>query len=361
MPSKVRKAKNTLAGISVKWLTEKCNEPQSFLWKCARKTEEIYQEPRKQKKEGGGSRDIEPPKPRYKPLLKRISKLLTRKIYYHPAAHGGVPGRSSFTSARLHLGKKFILTRDIKNCYPSVTKKALKRSFLRLGSSVEFAEFLSSISTIRDHIPQGGHLSSLVLNLYFVGMDDHLFRRSKSVGDKYGRLSDDFVASGNTLKSLISIGNEIDYLLVSRGLEINDHKRSKKGLMDGRSQKLIHSLNVNSKRGIRPASKHINIALEKTQLYTRRCCCSTPEDLPCLAALRSVVVGYMYYFRQADRSPARHIQRMVEAADQKVLRMLHNKNLQIYKNKWWLISKSRNEPGRLCNLWLSQNRSSLTG
>ena len=59
----------------------------------------------------------------------------------------------------------------------------------------------------------------------------------------------------------------------------------------------------------------------------------------------------MYYFRQAEFSPANHIWRMLSSADMNVLRMLVSKGLYPNKNKWWIVNKTRNEPERLLRLW----------
>ena len=104
-------AKQPLKGMSVEWLAQKSMVPASLLKKLAQDTSVMYKPTRTQMKNGGiGYREIDPPKKEYKRLLKRITKVLTSNIKHHPAAHGGVPGRSSFTSARPHCGARFIVT-----------------------------------------------------------------------------------------------------------------------------------------------------------------------------------------------------------------------------------------------------------
>jgi len=316
----------------------------------AKDTTVMYKETRHQLKPGGGYRIIDPPKKEYKHILKRITKVLTFNIKHHPAAHGGVPGRSSFTSARLHCGAKFVITRDIKDCYPSITPEKLFNAFIKLGASPDFAKFLSSIMTVHGRIPQGGPLSSLALNLYMMRMDDHLFKKARSKGGHYGRLADDFVISVDKRKKAIGLGNELDHAIRHRNLQINEKKLCQKGLMAGDRVKEIHSLIVNSRRGLKPKREHISKGIELATRYARRCRCSTPRDLPFLANLRQRVTGMMYYLRQADFTPAQHMRRMVEYADKKVLKMLLPKNLHPYKNKWWLTN-SKNEPERLLKLW----------
>ncbi len=351
MKSKTTNNKIPLRGMTIEWLAGECEAPADLLWKLARDTSLMYKPTRPQLKEGGGHRDIDPPKKEFRRLLRRINKVLTNNIKHHPAAHGGVPGRSSFTSARRHCGAKYIVTRDIKNCYPSITPKQLYSSFIRLGASPEFGKFLSSIVTVHNRIPQGGHCSSLALNLHLQLMDDHFYRKAENRRCKYGRLADDFVISGNCREKAFALGRELDNSVTQRHLQINEKKRRDKGFLDGDKLKDIHSLIVNSPRGLKPKKEHIQKALHFAEKYARCCRCARPEDLPHIADLRQRITGWMYYFRQAEFSPARHIRLMIERGDKIVLRMLLNNCLQPYKNKWWLVHPGRNEPRRLLCIW----------
>jgi hypothetical protein len=180
----------------VSWLADECGTTEDFLWILAKDSKVMYKPTRRQVKKGGrGYREIDAPKQEYKRILKRVTKVLSSHIRHHPAAHGGVPGRSSFTSARAHCGAKFVVTRDIKDCYPSISRKELFRAFRLLGASRPFAKFLSSIMTVHERIPQGGPPSCLALNLCFLRMDDHFYRRAESQHSNYRRLADDFVIS----------------------------------------------------------------------------------------------------------------------------------------------------------------------
>jgi len=352
MQYKRKDVKKPLKGMTVEWLAEQCRTTEDFLWMLARDSSLMYKPSRKQRKRGGsGYREIDPPHHQYKRVLRSITKALSSNMRHHPAAHGGVPGRSSFTSAKPHCGAKFIVTRDIRECYPSISSQNLFRSFRHLGASSTFAKFLSAIMTVHNHIPQGGPPSSLALNLYFLRLDDHLYRKSQSQGGDYRRFADDFVISNNSRKKAIALESELDHSISHRGLQVNERKREKKGFLPGDQLKEIHSLVVNSRRGLKPKKEHIAKGLQLAEHYARCCTCAKPADLPFLAKLRQRTTGMMYYFRQADFSPARHIRNMLEHADKKVLRMLQRKGLRPHKNKWWIVHATRNEPQRLLCSW----------
>ena len=90
MQFKNKSLKKPLLGMTVSWLADECRVPDDFLWMLAKDSELMYQPTRKEPKKGGnGYREIDPPKQRYKQILKRITKIISSNIRHHPAAHGG--------------------------------------------------------------------------------------------------------------------------------------------------------------------------------------------------------------------------------------------------------------------------------
>ncbi|NLX59555.1 MAG: hypothetical protein GXY74_10760 [Phycisphaerae bacterium] len=350
--SRTADAGTLLRGITVEAIAQACETSPDELWRLARNSKLLFKLPRQQRKKGGGFRVIYPPTKTHKPLLKRMARFLSRQIPVHSAAHGGVKGRSSFTSAAKHLGATVLVVRDIEECYPSIGPQALANALKRLGASPSLAKFLSSIMTVDGQIPQGGPLSSLALNLFFYRQDEHLHRKARRVRGAYTRLADDLVASVGDTETGAAMGREFDSAISSRHLRVNASKRAKKGLLGGDKLKEIHSLIVNSRRGLRPKDEHVQKALRFLQNYCRRCRSATPADLESLAYLRRVVCGWMYYMRQAARSPARHMRKQIHLADARVTQMLKKHAIQAKKNKWWVLSSKRNEPRRLAAQWV---------
>src|SRR5438132_13605618 len=76
-----------------------------------------------------------------KALFRRAHRYIQRMSLFHPRAHGGVERRSCFSSANCHLGHRFVWTRDIANCYPSISPAAFKTEMQALGFSLDSAEF----------------------------------------------------------------------------------------------------------------------------------------------------------------------------------------------------------------------------
>ncbi len=334
--TKIDRPHQLLRGITVEQLARASHLPNNLLWALARKSDQMYKSPREQEKPNGGVRVLDPVKRRYRVLLRRLGRTIIQIIGIHPAWHGGTPRRSSFTSARQHHGCRFLVTRDVRNCFGTINRQRLFKAFRRLGASWPFAKFLASIMTVRDRIPQGGPLSNLAVNLFFLRQDQHLLRRAKDKGGRYGRLTDDLVVSAPSLEAASDMGEELDRAITERGLTVNKRKRDKRGFVGGDTAKELHSLRVSSRRGIAPKLEHKRKALARAEHYARRCACATPHDLIRLASLREGAVGWVYYMSQADFSPARHIAHMIMVADRRVLRMLKSKGLVPHKHKWWI-------------------------
>lgn len=335
-----RRGKNALKDITVAWLVASAGLPLRLLHDLASDSEAMYKPTRRQPKKGGGTRLIDPVRREYRSVLRRLGKALAKMLGVHPAWHGGARGRSTFTSARLHLGAKFIVTRDVKNCFPEINRKKMRNALRGLGARPELADFLSCIMTVRDRLPQGGPLSNLALNLFFLRQDEHLMKFAQAKGGEYGRLVDDFVMSAPSWKAGVQFGRMLDTAIESRGLTVNGKKRKARGLLRGDQLKEIHSLIVNSRRGVRPKKEHKRRAIELAELYARRCKCATPRDVPDIASLRQHVTGWMYYLGQCDRSPAQHISHMISAGDAIIRGMLKRSGRNPSRGKWWLATEA---------------------
>src|SRR5436190_5436575 len=70
------------------------------------------------KKQTGGRRLIEAPKPKLKHVQWRILDGILGRVPAHSAAHGFIAGRSICTNAQPHIGQRVILKLDLENFYP---------------------------------------------------------------------------------------------------------------------------------------------------------------------------------------------------------------------------------------------------
>src|SRR4051794_15482660 len=121
-----------------------------------------------------------------KRMFKRLHAWFQANRLAHPAAHGGVRKRSCFTSARLHLARH-TWTRDVADCFPSVSEELFRAELLALGFSAETAHILTRLCIVRGGIPQGSPISNDALNLYLWRVDQAMASYCGSMGLGYSR------------------------------------------------------------------------------------------------------------------------------------------------------------------------------
>ena len=329
--------------------------PEEKLWYIAHNTRKFYLPMRKVNVKGK-ERDIDPPHQEYKAMMRRLHRFLQKNFRPHPAVHGGAKGKSCFTAAKKHLGRKFVITRDVVDCYPSITEQMLFQSLCKLGFRRDTARVLSLLFTLRDRIPQGSPVSSDALNLFLYDVDRALSASCGAVGANYTRTYDDMVASIDKTKHMEMPGKCIEKQIDSHGLKVNRRKRKKQGLQRRHKEQRVHNLIVSSKRGVRIPREQQRKALELAERYVRGAKAVSPACLEALAHKRERIFGFLCHFRQAYFSNARHLWKLIRSGDRIVSRRLDQIGLTPHRNKWWVMVKGhRNEPKRLANLWRTKS------
>ena len=286
-----------------------------------------------------------------KKLFRTLHRWLQRQQFAHARAHGGVRGRSCFTSAQQHLGHRFFWTRDAENCYPSITPAAFHQEMLALGFPTDTAELLSLLATVRNSVPQGSPLSNDALNLFFWRVDQVLASFCGQYDLAFSRIADDFVISGNNRAAGFGATRLVERLLDERGIRVNEKKRRKSGFRLREEKPQVHSILVHNRRGTTISDEHRKTAIAAAERYLAACKSVQPDSLEALACKRQSVAGWMYYCRQAQFGPAIAVRRLLKAGDDVMRRKLTHLRLSAPKGKWWVVTKKRNEPRWLAMLW----------
>jgi len=142
----------------------------------------------KRKKSNGKVRIIHAPKPELKCLQNNIGVLLQGRYDAPDSVHGFVKGRNASTLAANHTNKDWVITVDIKDFFPSVTRDMV----LSVGLSMYWAD----AATYDDKLVQGSPCSPIISNMVFEPLDkafSTVFKRRKI---RYDRYADDIVISG---------------------------------------------------------------------------------------------------------------------------------------------------------------------
>lgn len=171
---------------------------------------------------------------------KRINRLLDR-IEYPVSIQGGIAGRSIYTNALIHAGKKFVANYDIKNFFPSIDYHLVYSAFLAQKCSPNVARVLTRLTTADGHLPQGFATSPKVSGLVLASIDKRLIKPLQRYGLKHSFWIDDLTVSGNhAIKAL----QKLIYKIFSQErFKLNEHKTK---ITDRKQKQVCTGLIINS-------------------------------------------------------------------------------------------------------------------
>lgn len=135
-------------------------------------------------------------------VLKLVQRRLLDGILYgfspHECAHGFYPERSILTNAHCHTQKKWVLSFDIRDFFPS-TKKELVLHCLRgrnATGSNQLLPIIAELCCLGDCLPQGAPTSPHLANICFFECDEILSGIARKHELSYTRYADDMTFSG---------------------------------------------------------------------------------------------------------------------------------------------------------------------
>ncbi|MFG6463449.1 reverse transcriptase domain-containing protein [Roseateles sp. DXS20W] len=148
-------------------------------------------------KRSGGLREISSPYPSLKECQRWIAHQIVSRLASHPAATAYKAGTSILSNVQPHLGEaSHVLIVDIKDFFPSISKKRLVGWFASLGYNYEVSVALASLCTLNGHLPQGSPASPYLSNALCRTLDNRLSSIASSFGLAYTRYADDMCFSG---------------------------------------------------------------------------------------------------------------------------------------------------------------------
>lgn len=156
----------------------------------------------------------------FKNSLKILNNYL-REIYIpKDCVQGFIKNRSIKTNADMHLGKRLLLSVDIKNFFESIKKKMIVAGLTELGFQKSIAEFISEFVTIEGSLVQGFSTSPVLANIVSSKLDLELI---KFCGNSliYSRYADDLYFS--TDDNEIEL-DAIEKIISSHGFSLNHDK-----------------------------------------------------------------------------------------------------------------------------------------
>ena len=166
-------------------------------------------------KRDGTPREIHAPCAQLRHAQRRLLDQVLARVPTHDCAHGFVPGRSTVTNARPHLGQRVVVKFDLVDFFPSIGFARVVGLFHSLGFPGNAARFAADDDSRRvsatmarlcvrapdadnaftAHCPQGAPTSPAISNLVCRRLDARCAGLAASLGGVYTRYADDLTFS----------------------------------------------------------------------------------------------------------------------------------------------------------------------
>ncbi len=196
-------------------------------------------------REGKDPRIISVPAPILKLMQKRILARVLEQIEIHPAAHGFVKERSIFSAAEPHVGKRIVLSIDIRDFFGTISFRRVTGMFKAYGIAKKQALLLAGLCCNEKKLPQGAPTSPAISNIVCKRLDSRLAGICKKHGFTYTRYADDMIFSGDSkIVKFLKIFLEI---VKKEGFTVAQEKTVVR--RSGSRQRIL-GLNVNSKLSV---------------------------------------------------------------------------------------------------------------
>ncbi len=208
-------------------------------------------------KKSGGIRKIIAPSEELKDVQRQILQWLYW-IKVHPAAHGFVEGKSIYTNAARHTNSVCVVNLDLKDFFPSITKK---RVIEELTKYVTTPNAIGELITYEDALPQGTPTSPYMSNIVCMELDTKLTNLAQKHKARYTRYADDITFSSKTNKDLHKIIAKAHSFIKKQGFTLNYNKIH---VMRRGGRQMVTGLTVNDRVNVpRPRVKNFRAEVHK--------------------------------------------------------------------------------------------------
>jgi RNA-directed DNA polymerase len=164
--------------------------------------------------------------------LLRLQRLLLRCLAAafttcDDAAHGFVPGRSVFTNALPHAGRRFVLNLDLRDFFPSTSVKRVVTVLHNPPFALPkpAAHLVAQLCCDVGSLPQGAPTSPLLTNAVCQRLDLRLRQLAQRHRCRYTRYADDLTFSSNRPAFSQQFHKELNDVLAAEGYAQNQAKQ----------------------------------------------------------------------------------------------------------------------------------------
>jgi len=165
----------------------------STLWWLVHKADGMYRV-FKIPKASGGHRVIQNPGDKLKHVQRMILVHLLHKFPFGEHVGAYVPERSIMHTAQQHVGRAVVISLDLKDFFPSVTRAMVRRFMNYAGYPHRVSSIIAQLVTYQGCLPQGAPTSGAMANLVAdLNFDRHVIAALRAMDPRwvYTRYSDD--------------------------------------------------------------------------------------------------------------------------------------------------------------------------
>lgn len=173
-------------------------------------------------KRKGGVREIESPYPCLGSIQKTILRKILDSFSVHPCAHAYAKNKKALDHAVCHLGCKELITLDISDFFPSITRQMVFQALNAGGLDSHFSHYISLLCCLKGVLPQGACTSPALSNIVFSALDERFHRLAGRLGLTYSRYADDLAFSGDKIPR--NMTGMVQKILATKEFALNTEK-----------------------------------------------------------------------------------------------------------------------------------------
>lgn len=215
---------------------------KTYLKKAALYTEYFYRTFEIKKKATKKKRKIKEPLPSLKEIQLWILENILYQVPVSKFAKAYIKKRNILDNVKYHIEKEKVVSLDIMDFFPSITRESVEKIFLSLGYSSNISNLLSKLCTLDGHLPQGAPTSPYLSNIFMRDFDNQIAEFCTKQQVRFTRYADDMVFSGD-----FSEGGVIEFVkqkVKSLDLKLNTDKTA---IMGRNVPQIVTGVLVNKK------------------------------------------------------------------------------------------------------------------
>lgn len=189
-------------------------------------------------KKDGSTRPISAPRRKLKKIQRAIASGLN-DVYRPPAAvHGFVRDQSIVSNAKMHIGRRVVLTVDLEDFFHSIRFERIRGLFRArpFNYTASLAEAMARLCCHEGHLPMGAPTSPILSNMICRTMDQNLTTLATRGRARYSRYADDLTFSfdcapeampagiASVQNGEVVLGPELLDIIERKGFRVNSRK-----------------------------------------------------------------------------------------------------------------------------------------